>query len=87
MHRRTKPSNKKFRNEKAISYFWVLVLAGDFNLDETDLILFEFSYKNDSKNLARQKKTLKNPELIVLVVSKIYKNLSKCMTELCIRFS
>ena len=40
MHRRTKPSNKKFRNEKAISYFWVLVLAGDFNLDETDLILF-----------------------------------------------
>lgn len=59
MHRRTKPSNKKFRNEKAISYFWVLVLAGDFNLDETHLILFEFLYKNDSKNLARQKNAKK----------------------------
>ena len=35
------------------------IITGDFNLDETNPLLSEFLYKNNSKNLIRQKLVLK----------------------------
>ena len=37
------------------------ILVGDFNLNETDPVLKEFLYKNDAKNLVKQKTCFKNP--------------------------
>ena len=56
------------------------LLAGDFNIEETDPIMSEFLSKNDSKNLVQQNLVLKAPiapdvliflSLIVPEVSKI----------------
>ena len=48
------------------------LLAGDFNIEETDPIMFEFLFKNDSKNLVQQKtcfKSTNNPSCIDLFVT------------------
>ena len=44
--------------------------AGDFNIEETDPIMSEFLFKNDSKNLVQQKtcfKSTNNPSCIDLL--------------------
>ena len=48
------------------------LLAGDFNIEETDPIMSEFLFKNDSKNLVQQKtcfKSTNNPRCIDLFVT------------------
>ena len=48
------------------------LLAGDFNIEETDPIMSEFLFKNDSKNLVQQKtcfKSTNNPSCIDLFVT------------------
>ena len=48
------------------------LLAGDFNIEETDPIMSEFLFKNDSKNLVQQKTCFKsnnNPSCIDLFVT------------------
>ena len=48
------------------------LLAGDFNIEETDAIMSEFLFKNDSKNLVQQKtcfKSTNNPSCIDLFVT------------------
>ena len=48
------------------------LLAGDFNIEETDPIMSEFLFKNDSKNLVQQKtcfKSTNNPSCTDLFVT------------------
>ena len=40
----------------------------DFNIEETDLIMPEFLFKNDSKNLVQQKLNLKAPIILVVLI-------------------
>ena len=44
------------------------LLAGDFNIEETDSIMSEFLFKNDSKNLVQQKTVLKPPIILVVLI-------------------
>ena len=59
------------------------LLAGDFNIEETDPVMSEFLFKNDSKNLVQQKtcfKSTNNPSCIDLFVTNSPRSFQKTIT-------
>ena len=45
-----------------------VLLTGDFNIEETDPIMSELLFKNNSKNLVQQKTCFKSPIILVVLI-------------------